>query len=222
MRLTALFLFSVLLFGCIISDGDTNQTTNDSTQLNDTVIHVNVTEPNDTNLTNQSESNQTKIYERYYTEEFSFEYPLNMDLQTSPGLFAADHVFNGETGEIMVVMFYNLSKVYGPNQEKAFGENPSETATDFLNDDIEQDPIQMLDSAEEVGDITEFAIVRDGYVSEVPFKIRFSETGKRYNGYALSIYVPERSLHMKVRIVALDPKLAENIKNNFILSFRME
>ena len=220
MRLTILFLISLLLFGCIIGNGETNQT-NDSVQSNDSNF-VNDSTVNDTNLTNQTEQNQTKIFERYYTDEFSFEYPANMDLQTSPRVFAGDHVINGETGEIMVVMFYNISSVYGPNQEKEFMETPSETATDFLYDDIEEDPVQMLDSAEDVGDITEFAIVRDGYVSEVPFKIRFSETGKRYNGYALSIYVPERSLHIKVRIVALDSKLAENIKDNFILSFRME
>jgi len=89
-------------------------------------------------------------------------------------------------------------------------------------EDQEDDPAQLLSDAYEIGNLSTFAIVRDAYVAEVPFKIRFSDTGPTYTGYALDLYAPERSLHVKFRVIALNPQIAEDLRDRFLLSFRLE
>jgi hypothetical protein len=101
--------------------------------------------------------------------------------------------------------------------------NPTKAASDFLAADKRTDPAgSFLSSAYETGEITTFSVARDGHVAEAEFKIRFGGSNKSYTGYAMDIYVPERSLLAKVRIIGLDADKATAIRDNFLLSFRME
>jgi hypothetical protein len=222
MRLWIVSIVFILLLGCIIT-GEEGNVTQNVTQ-NVTPDGDNVTIPvNDTNGTNVTVvAPPPKAWETYTTEQFSFEYPVNMSTQESDGVFAAENVIGGQTFEVLIVMHYNTSKVHGFNQDKEFREAPSQATTTFLMEDMDEDPIHMLDSAEEIGETSEFSIGRDVFVSEVPFKIRFGGSEKKYTGYGLSMYVPERSLHVKMRVIALNSQLAEDMKDQFLLSFRLE
>ncbi|MBD3209771.1 hypothetical protein GF318_00120 [Candidatus Micrarchaeota archaeon] len=223
MRTIILAFISLLMLGCIIGGEEGNQTNVSEDNASNITEPVNVSNAaNATNATNQTNGTQPSRWERYQAGEFSFEYPVRMETQGGAGLFTGEHSVENQTNEALAVMYYNTSAVYGRNQDKEFKETPSETATLLLEDDIGEDPIMMLHDAEEIGGISEFSIGRDAYVSQAPFKIRFFESGKLYNGYALSIYVPERSLHVKFRVIALNPQLAKDIKDQFLLSFRLE
>lgn len=211
MRIFAIFALMFLVLGCISLEGRDN-----------------VTEDNITadNVTGPIQENQTVVgsaqWERYTAPPFSFEYPANMKTQESRGIFTGTHDLDGQTAEIVVVVYMDTISVYGLNQDKVFKGNPTKAASDFLLEDMEADPAQLLSEAYEIGNITTFSIVRDAYVSEIPFRARFSATGPSYQGYALSLYVPERSLHIKFRVVALDSETADDIKDKFISSFRIE
>ncbi|MCI0503389.1 hypothetical protein L0Y65_01610 [Candidatus Micrarchaeota archaeon] len=228
----AAFVPLLVLIGCI-SFGERmgNGTGNES--ANTTVPPAgNVTE-NQTGNATQNDTNQTppipppKLYERYMAKGFSFEYPINMSVQESRGsyggIFTGTHQFDGQTGEMLVVSFVNTTSVFGPNREAILRNNPTKAASDFLQEDEVSDPAgSFLSSAYDVGELSNFGVARDGFVAEAPFKIRFSEGGKSYTGYAMDIYVPERSLLAKVRIIALDSGKAEDIRDNFLLSLRIE
>jgi hypothetical protein len=193
----------LLLFGCIDLGGEEN-----------------VTEENVTNLTNYTP--KQNLWERYNATEFSFEYPSNMDVVKSEDTFNGTHSLNGETGEMMVVYYYNTVDTYGPNKDKVMQKNPSVAASDLLSDDLEDDPTLLLDNAEELSNISAYSLSRDTMVAEISFKLRLSNSSPKYDGYALSLYVPERSLHTKVRIIAKDPARSKKIRDNFLLSFRIE
>lgn len=227
MRLFWIVAASLLLFGCLMGGTEEN-TTENVTVANDTqdniMVLINASDVNDTiNVTNMTNVTEPEPkWERYDAGDFSFEYPINMETQEANGLFTGEHVISTGTGEILVVMFYNTSKVYGENQDKEFRERPSETATDLLMDDMEEDPIQMLDDAYDIGEISEFSIARDAHVSHTTFKIKFGDSDKTYYGHAISIYVPAYSLHIKYRGIALNSQLSDNMKNQFLLSFRLQ
>lgn len=206
MRIAAVLLVALLLFGCAGPEESANET-------NLSVVNVTT---NTTNMTQPSD------YERYDAGQFSFEHPKNMDVQDARGIFTGTHDLDGQTGEILVVTYLNTSAVYGPNQDRIYKGDPTGTVTTFLSQDQNNDSAQMLSLAHELGDATTYSIARDAAVAEQPFKIRFSETGPEYNGYALDMYLPERSTQVKVRIAALNTKNADSIKDNLLLSFRLE
>jgi hypothetical protein len=215
MRLTMAIMVLLLFFGCIGGGEEVNDTVDSN--------GANVTVPvNDSVTANQTANAIPSGWQTHTTDQFRFQYPSNMDVQEGQGLFTGDHAFDGTTGTVLVVMYYDASKVHGVNQDKEFQERPSQAATSLLKDDIDEDPIHMLDEAEETGNITEFSIGRDTFVSQVPFKIKFQGFINTYDGYALSMYVPERSHHIKVRIIALDPQKAEDILDNFLLTYSLE
>ncbi len=206
MKIVYLLAFAILLFGC--------------TEVEDRSNETNVS--NVTNITNVS--NQTAApsqWVRYNASGFSFEYPKNMDVQESTGIFSGENQINGQTGELLIVVYYNTVKTYGENKDKIFQANPSLAASELLEDDMESDPAQILDNAKSYGNISTFSLSRDAYVSEIPISTTFSGTTGKFSGYALSMYAPERSLHVKVRILARDSSKADGIRDNFISSFRI-
>lgn len=240
MRKTLLLLPLLLLFFGCISLGE--QMKNETGQADITPPQPNITNMthdteagNQTNITEiKNETNQTqppaspKTYERYTARGFSFEYPANMTVQSSngsvSGIFTGTHELQGgQTGEIMIVTYLDTKATYGANKDEIFRDNPTKAASDLLLADKKNDPAgSLLSKAYEVGEISTFSIARDGYGAEVQFKIKFADSNKTYTGYAISIYVPERSLQIRMRVIALDSTKAKEIKDNFLLSFRLE
>jgi len=231
----AVLLPLALLLGCIsfgerMGNGTDNASANTTEQPDGAGNQTqNQTGMNGTqNTTNQTAPPEPpKLYERYMARGFSFEYPFNMTTQESRssygGIFTGTHEFGGQTGEIVVVSYVNITSVYGKNKEELLKDNPTKTASDFLLQDKESDPAgSFLSSAYDVEEISTFGVARDGFVAEAPFLIRFGGSNKSYTGYAMDIYVPERSLLAKVRIIALDSGKAEAMRDNFLLSFRIE
>ncbi len=234
MKAIALLLPFVLLLGCISFSERLNETnttgptnaTGPNTTMNETIPPQNQTQ-NGTNETQPPPPPPPKLYERYLAKGFSFEYPINMATQESKsyygGIFTGTHEIGGKTGEILIVSYINTTQVYGANKEALLQDNPTKTASDFLVQDKKDDPAGgLLRQAYYIGNISTYGLARDAYVAEAPFKIRFPGSNVSYSAYALSIYIPERSIHAKVRIVALDPDLAAIMKDNFLLSFRIE
>ncbi len=216
-----LLIVGLLFFGCTAPVDRGNVTENTTTpQLPDENVSENQTVENET-MQNQTEPASSK-YTRYNASRFSFEYPSNMEVDDSTGIFSGVHNLNGQTGEIMIVVYYNTITTFGENQDKIFQENPSLAVSGLLEDDMEADQAQILHLADDVGEVSTYSIGRDAEIAEVPIKLKFPDSKVTYNGYAFDLYSPERSLHAKVRILAIDPDLAEHMRDNFILSFRME
>ncbi len=203
MRILAIFVLSLLVLGCLSPEERANVT-----DVTDNVTQANQTMP--------------AQWKRYNTTYLSFEHPANMEVQEASGIFTGTHDLDGQTAEILVVVYLDTYAAYGANKDRIFRQNPTKAASDFLIEDQEEDPAQLLSEAYERGNISTFAISRGAFVAEVPFRIRFSSTGPRYTGHALSLYVPERSLHVKFRVIALDPEIAEDIRDRFLLSFMLE
>lgn len=204
MKIVYLFALAIVLFGCIEVADRSN-------------------EANVSNITTNT-SNQTVApshWPRYNASGFSFEHPANMEVQESSGIFTGDHQINGQTGELLIVVYYNTVKNYGENRDKEFRENPSLAASELLEDDLEDDPAQILDDAESYGEVSTFSLSRDAYASEVPISTTFSGSTSKFSGYAISMYAPERSLHLKVRVLARDSAKADDIRDRFISSFRI-
>ena len=171
----------------------------------------------DTNTTQSA--NFTSKWEQYDAKYFSFDYLDKMNVRSTTNTFVGEHhLSNGKTGEILVVAWLNISKVYGENVDHVYAANPTKTTSDLLLGDKNNNPDNVFNSYER-DDIITYAIVKDTYVAEVPFIIE--ENGVRYNCYALSLYSPERSLYVKVRVAAIDPSVAEEMKKQFISSFRL-
>ncbi|MFN7991243.1 MAG: hypothetical protein U0R44_03735 [Candidatus Micrarchaeia archaeon] len=225
MRLIAVLLSVALLAGCISFDRGTANLSNNTTQPNVTNIS------NATNITNVTEPPppppKPKEWERYNATGFSFEYPINMEIQQSAGgpsgIFSGSHeIQDGQTGEILVVTYINTVSAYGKNKDGLFRDNPTKAASDFLLQDKKEDTAGLLSKAYQTGDISTFGVVRDGAAAEIPFRIRFGNSTKVFSGYAIDLYVPERSLLVKMRVVALDSDLAKRIRDDFLVSFRIE
>jgi len=121
----------------------------------------------------------------------------------------------------MVVLYFNTSAVYGPNRDKEFRAEPSRATSDFLVMDRINDSAGILSSAYYVGEMRTFAILENAFAAEVPFKTKFN-ANKTYQGYAIDLYIPERSIHAKVRIFALDQVRVDAMKQQFLLSLRPE
>ncbi|MEW6035392.1 MAG: hypothetical protein AB1529_02150 [Candidatus Micrarchaeota archaeon] len=231
MRL-ALLLVPLLLIGCI-SLGERGTNATNGTDVTPPPPEPNAT-TNETNQTGtQNQTNQTapppSYWERYDAGQFSFEYARNMETQESGspggyGVFAGTHDLDGQTGELLIVAYVNTSAAFG-REDEIFQDNPTKAASDLLLSDRKSDGNMggLLSKAQEAGNVSTFSVARDGAVAEMPFRISFGDnSSKTYTGYALSIYVPERSLHVKVRIIALDPGKARELRDNFLLSFRIE
>lgn len=221
MRKEALFIAALLLLGCISFDRGQNITNNTSVQP---------PPPNITNATNTT--NQTppppppKVYERFNASGFTFDYPINMAIQNTSGahggIFSGTHEEGNQTFEIMVVTYVDTVYAYGKNKDDLYKLDPPRAASDFIQQDRNQDGASILDHANWTGPITTYSIARDGGAAEVPLKIYFADQSQAYSGYAIDIYMPERSTLIRTRIVALDPGKADAMKQQFLLSFRAD
>lgn len=226
MRKLIVLLLPLLLLGCI-SLGSRMANVSENETGGQEPGAANATPPstpNMTNLTNQT-SPPPEPWERYNATGFSFEYPAGMALDTGLGIFTGTRELQGQpgqTGEIMIVSYLNTTAVYGANRDASFRAAPSQAAADFLAQDRKNDPAGVLQLAYEIGDMATFGIARDAFAAEVPFKVRFSPSGRTYSGYALDVYIPERSLHAKVRILAIDEDRAKDMRDRFLLGFRVE
>jgi hypothetical protein len=238
--IAALFILLILLSGCLIKSGGTeistsqNQTNilnqsgnisnNQSSNQSATNAPGNVSANQTGNQYDNSTGNLTQggPYQRFYFKDFSFEYPITLSVSNTSTVFAGEHNLLNSTAEVMVVSVIDTKQAYGIPKDDELKGNPTKAAADFLTSDKKSDPVGLLGNAYEYGSISTFSIGRDAYVAELPFKIHFEGFQSRYVGYALSFYIPERSIQLRVRIVALDPVVGESIRNMFIDTFRME
>jgi hypothetical protein len=199
MRLALIIIAALLLLGCTGERGSP---------------------ANITNTTNATISS----YARFMASSFSFDYPSNMDVQNLSnargGYFIGSHELAYNTGEVLALIYINTSATYGVNTDSGFQANPDLAASSFLEKDKTNDPAGYLETATEIGSISTFARGRDVFISEAPFTMKLT-TGT-YTGYALSMYVPARSTEVQTRILALDANLAKQMRDEFILSFRIE
>jgi hypothetical protein len=176
---------------------------------------------------NQTAQNQTvpKIWEKYSGARFSFDYPANMNLtedRNGPnGAIVGQHNLPERTAETLAVAYTDTKLTYGLNRDGEFRSHPSTTPSDLLLEDIKNDTMGFFMKASEIGSPSTFSIGREIYGAELPFKLVLN-SGTTYTGYAITLYVPERSLVVDVRILALDPDIARNIEQQFLLSFRIE
>jgi len=219
--LLALLLLVICLFGCIENRGQDASASGNVTNPANASVSANTTNIT-TNATNTAPP--ASEWKRFNATAFSFEYPANMKIQTQPGIFTGIHELQGQpgqTGEVMVVLYFNTSAVYGPNRDKEFRDEPSRATSDFLNTDKANDSAGILSNAYSIGEMHTFAILENAFAAEVPFKTKFN-ANKTYEGYALDLYIPERSTHAKVRIFALDQERADAMERNFLLSLRPE
>ncbi|MBN1170479.1 hypothetical protein JXA56_05625 [Candidatus Micrarchaeota archaeon] len=197
-----LVVMAILLFGCV--SAQTEQAETD-------VIETNVSTP-------PPVVEKPKLA-HFTTLEFAFQYPPDMEVQESKGHFSGIKIINNQPAEMLEVVYLNTVTEYGPNKNRILNENPSKGASDLLREDVLNDSMGYLNGAE-LGQITTFSIQRDAYSAEVPFKTTLN--GTKYAGYALSLFIPERSLHLKLRILATDPARAKQIRDDFVFSFRLE
>ena len=204
MRLVPLFL-AFLLFGCISGE----QRAEENITGNETVA-------------NQTQEFQPPSIQwaRYNSSYFSFEYPAYMEARGGAVDFIATKEVDGRETETIIVAYLNTTAVYGKNRDKILKENPSQAASELLYDDMEDDFAVILSDADEIGNATTYAIARDGYVAEVPFT--YTQDSSVYTGYALNVFIPERSVDAKIRIYTLDPDKARAMRDQFLLSFRIE
>lgn len=211
MRIILLVLaFSLLFAGCASNQVASNETSN---------ITQNITQ-------NQSDIyNRSKDWSRFVSKGFSFEYPADMNLSTIgndlSGTITGQHLLDDRSSEMLTIRYLNTSWFYGRNKDGEFKSNPTKTAADFLTEDKKNDPTGFFMKASYMGNISTFSIGRDAYIAEMPFTLGMN-SGANYTGYAMDIYIPERSLRIDVRITALDPAAAKNIRDNLLLGFRVE
>ncbi len=217
MRLLAIMLSALLLLGCITMGNEGNQGGgNDTAQPGQ-----NTTQPatNGTGQGNQTGPSQQQ-WVRYNAGDFSFEYPEGMVTNAITGKFMGASRSGNLTTERMMLSSLNTLRTYGANKDEIFKANPGKAASDFLLQDADEDPLGLLDNGQTTGELSTSTIERDVYVSQMPFTLRSG--GVTYSGHAISMFVPARSLYVRARILATDPDRAEAIRDNFILSFRLE
>ncbi|HSB47698.1 MAG TPA: hypothetical protein VLD37_06825 [Candidatus Bilamarchaeum sp.] len=214
MRPLILLLALSLFLGCISLGGKGNETNETNASLNQS------------NITNNTTVTPPPQWKHFNGSTFTFQYPSYMGVQQSSsgksGIFTGTHEEGGQTYEIMVVTNLDTIATYGANKDEIFRVNPTKAASDLLGQDRVSDPAGILDEAYEMGDITTFSIDRGTYGARAPFKIRFGNSSQTFSGHAADIYVPERSLHVKFRVFALDPDKADDIAQQFLLTFRVE
>ncbi|MFH0737644.1 MAG: hypothetical protein V1827_03755 [Candidatus Micrarchaeota archaeon] len=223
MRLLPIFIAVILVTGCIsLGERTIDQTGGDANQTAPPPL-------TDTNLSNQTAPPPPppSEWKRYTAMGFSFEHPEKMEVDRSTGnyggIFSGTYAADGQTLEMLIVSYIDTKSAYGVNTDDIYKVNPTKAATDFLEQDMRDDPAGgILSSAYDVGDISTFTVARDGMAAESEFKLRFLGSDKTFYGYAIDIYVPERSLHIKTRVLALDYDRATALKDNFLLSLRLE
>ncbi|VVC04082.1 Uncharacterised protein [Candidatus Bilamarchaeum dharawalense] len=163
------------------------------------------------------------VWIKYSNDIFSFDYPADMVAKSETGLFSGVRYLPSPYGyqpaETLTIVYTNTSEKYGPNQNSIYLDNPTKTTTDFLLDDRKNDSMTILLRGYELGNVTEFTIAERFYVAQLSFKL--SDFNTVYHGYALSIFIPENSMHLNVRLVALDPNIAYNMKEAILRSLRL-
>lgn len=217
MRFGISILLFLLLLGCTGTTEPGNATEN-HTDIPPGNATENLTPGNFTggNITNQTPA------PRYLAPAFSFEYPSGMTVEESRALFTATSALGGQTRELVIASYLDTEATYGPNQDELFRRAPTRAASDLLQGDLFLDPLDILDRAHDVGETSTFSISRDAYVATASFKFRPEGFSSVYTGHAFDIYIPERSTLVRVRLMALDPAVAESMKSQFLLSFRVE
>jgi uncharacterized protein YceK len=226
---------SLLLSGCAENRGAAGNTSNTTMQGNATqnaTQNTSATQNASQNLTqNETQNlsvpayNRSKDWSRFSSKDFSFEAPASMNMsevrQGSGGVITGERNLPERTAEILTIRYLNVSWTYSKNRDEELKSNPTKAAADFLAEDKKNDTMGFFMKASSMGDISTFAIGRDVYIAEMPFMLRMNSDAN-YTGYAMDIYVPERSLRIDVRILALDPATAKSIRDNFLLSFGLE
>jgi len=221
---------SLLLSGCTADrgtngNGTRNMTLNPAPNETQNLTTQNTTQNPQNETQNQPAYNRSKDWRRFSSEGFSFESPANMNIsearQGSGGIITGEHMLPERTAEILAVRYLNITWVYGTNKDQELKSDPTKAAADFLSEDRKNDTMGFFMKASSMGNISTFAIGRDAYVAQMPFLLTMN-SGTSYSGYAMSIFVPERSLRIDVRILALDPAVAKDMEQNFLLSFSLE
>jgi hypothetical protein len=214
LRIFAILIALSLFLGCISLGDKSGQNASENgsgTMANDTVTIV---------------PPAPSQWKRYNGPTFSFEYPSKMESQNQSGelfsVFSATHVENGLTYEALIVADFDTAAIYGRNKDDEFRTNPSKAASDSLTSDLSEDMAGVLDDAKELGPVSIFSIERSAYGARVPFKVSLENLSSTYSGYAADIYVPERSMLIRFRVLALDGEKAKEIMDNFLLTFRLE
>ena len=223
-----LLLIPLMLIGCIslggqlTENGTQNVSLENQTQNNASTTQQNISQNISQNMTQNITPNASI---RFNASGFSFDYPSDMKIETkgaaTGGIITLTHMLDGTTGELMALSYVNVTKAYGQNREKIWKSNPTKAAADYLAQDKQSDSMGFFMKASYLGEITTFAIGRDIYAAEMPFSLKLN-SGTTYAGYALTFYIPERSLIIDVRIMALDPEKAKMIRDNLLLSLRLE
>lgn len=177
---------------------------------------------NETNASDANGSLPIRQWVRHNASGFSFEHPISMSIQESEGTFMGTRKLDGQVIRLISVVYVNTVKAYGENKAEELGETPSTAASDLLYADMKDDPADILDQAHGLGNVSTYSISRGVYAAEVPFKLDYAYPDVAYTGYALNLFVPERSLHVKARLIAKDPSIAKEMRDNFLLSFRID
>ncbi len=231
MRLAACLVLALLLFGCAAEGGPNGTNTTSLANATGITNATNVTNAtnatnvaNATNVTNATDAANAS-YATFTTPLFSFRYPPALEVEKTSygygGVFTGRHQLPQRTGEVLAVAYMNTSYTFGANADEEYRVEPTLAASGFLQKDLRNDSMGFLNRGAETGNTSTFSIGRDVFIAEAPFTLRFSPATP-YTGYAMALYVPERSLLVKVRILALDPEIAKEMRDQFLLSFRVE
>ncbi|MFH1785232.1 MAG: hypothetical protein ABH842_02285 [Candidatus Micrarchaeota archaeon] len=168
--------------------------------------------------------NQPSVWSHYSNEIFSFDHPGNIVTTSQPGTLSGVHYlpspYSYQPAESINLVYINTTEEYGENQDEIFKDNPTKFATDFLLDDIELDSMNTLLRADRIDSPTQFTVAQKYYVAESYFEL--TDFNTTYAGYAMSIYIPEKSIHVNIRVLALDSQIAFNIKEAILRSLRLE
>jgi hypothetical protein len=215
----------LLAFGCV-------DTSARGAPANDTPVALeNQTNPsnstagpdsmNETNLTIE----MPPAWPRYNTSAFSFPYPPNMTMSETRngrnGIISGQIELPERTDNTLAVKYINTEDTYGKNREGAFQANPTKAASDFLSQDKNSDTMGFFMKADYVGDITTFTLGQEAYCAQLPFHLK-QNSGTEYSGYAITIYIPSRSVLVDARILALNESSAREMREQFLYGFKAE
>lgn len=220
--LLAFGLCALLISGCSGPESSQNVSGNASGLNGTENVSVNAT-GNQTSNSTASAPSALPSWPMYNSSKFSFAYPPDMNMSETRsgenGIITGEHMISTGTGELLAVMYVDVNYTYGENRDAELRANPTSAASDFLAAAQANDSMGFLDKADYIGNITTFSLGRDSYVAYAPFTIT-TDLGTKYTGRALSAYIPERSLLVDVRILALDPDKADLMKEEFVYTLR--
>lgn len=225
--LFAFCLLVILAAGCAGKSGAGNQTNSTQPQGNATAnASTNITSVQG-NLSNGTTSKTGQEgWPTYSTGQFSFEYLPTLNLSEAKngdnGIISGSYQLPERTGELMAVRYIDTLETFGKNKDDSFKADPTEAASGFLSADRSNDSMGFInqDGSRVTGNMSTYTLGTEAYVAELPFEL-VMDPGTVYTGYALSVYDPQRSLWIDVRVLALDSDIAAQMKQNFLLSFRM-